>query len=153
MDIQEIKNLSAKIFSSQVEQHDYYFEISQDEQAKILDQLITSYDHASVEGKEIISMACINLLKSYWTYFEPFMEVLLIHFEKQPVQDGIASMTRSGIFCRTLFKAMIEKGIKAETTWKTEIKENIDHGKFKETFIDTDLEKLYAELNDLIKSI
>jgi Trm5-related predicted tRNA methylase len=151
----ETDDLITKIFETYQDQRDFYFVLSHEEQAKILDTLLNSYNSASEISRKKIADTTSGILKEFCAFFNSFVEVLIRHLEKEPVHHAILAMTPSGIFCETLMKSLVKKNIRISSslTWRKNIEDNISGKKFNETFLDTDLKRMYQNLEDLIKKI
>jgi hypothetical protein len=151
----EVDDLITKIFETYQDQREFYFVLSHEEQAKILDRLLDAYNSADEVSRKKIEGTTKNILKEFWAVFESFVEVLVRHIEKEPVHKAILARTESGIFCETLMESLVKNNIRISSslTWKKNIEDNISGKKFKETFMDTDLKRMYQNLEYLIKKI
>lgn len=151
---EELKDYISDLYSGGYNRY-HEFEDNYDDthKVKMLTQLMEHWDEMDEEGQSLIAVDGIgNFIFSKWCYFDEILPLVLYHADKSKIVEALEPLLVKGLFARDLLKLMVLKR-KHVPKWEISIRNHWKEKTFKETFMDTDVTKMYQEINQLLKDL
>lgn len=152
MDAASIDLMVKDIFSGEYDRAEWVAKYDSWQQADMIAQLFSHWSETDINGQKAIVNALSSYLNSYWVGFNKIAALLVLHAEKKELDELVYSKISSGLFCRDLLNEM-KNSSKIKIQWLEKIKEKALSKSFKESFFDTDLDKLYADVETLVTEL
>ena len=152
MDAASIELIVKDIFSGEYDRSEWISKYDSWQQADMIAQLFSYWSETDENGRKAIVNALASYVNSYWVGFQKIATLIVLHSDKKELDELVYSKINSGFFCRDLLNEM-KNSSRSNIQWLEKIKEKTISKSFKESFFDTDLAKLYADVEALISEL
>jgi len=149
MDAASINLMVKDIFSGDYDRAEWVAKYDSWQRVDMIAALFNDWDKADSKIKELLAGALTTYVSAYWTGFKKISELIVRQSDKEEVVKAIIPMLNKGLFCVDLLNEMKSKQ-RIQEDWLTVIRQRWNDKSFKEQIFDTDLEKMYHDIQILI---
>lgn len=147
----KIKEIIEELFKGEYgPDHDFESRYDVWQKNEFFESMLGEWDCISSEGKKLIAEAIRGHIEFYWCHFEPIGIFLAKHGDKAEIVEAVRNPLRMGLLSLELLHAL-KNAKEIPSQWLIEIEEHQKKRSFKETEWDTDIEKMYRQIEKALK--